>query len=146
MINPNSLPITSTSDNVKKQQSDHSPSDDDDKVQWPLIRQIDENDIASHTDTEKRYSDEAEQTLCRMRWFLLIVISLWLFCAIAGTIMVFLRTMSPASLALFTTLAPPTYILYWIVKRTFPEPESITKLRIEKDTERLTFKLPRERH
>jgi hypothetical protein len=77
-----------------------------------------------------------------MAWYLLIFITLWLFGAIAGTVIAFCYTKSFASFALFTALAPPAYILNWIVKRVFSEPETITKLRIKTKAQRPTFRLP----
>jgi len=78
-----------------------------------------------------------------MAWYLLIIITLWLFSAIAATIIVYCYTRNPISFALFTALAPPAYILSWIVKRVFSEPESITRLRIEANAQRPTFRLPK---
>ncbi len=79
----------------------------------------------------------------RMAWFLLVIISLWLFGAMIATIIVFCYTMNPISFTLFTTLAPPVYILTWIVKRVFPEPEYITKLRIQTNAQRPIRRLPK---
>jgi hypothetical protein len=78
-----------------------------------------------------------------MEWYLLIIITVWLFSAIAGTIVVICYTKSIVSVALFTTIAPPVYILYWIVKQVFSEPETITKLRIKTKAQRPTFRLPK---
>lgn len=79
----------------------------------------------------------------RMAWYLLIIITLWLFGAIAATVIVFCYTKNPVSFTLFTILAPPAYILSWIVKRVFSEPENITKLRIKTNAQRPTFRLPK---
>lgn len=77
-----------------------------------------------------------------MIWYLLVIITLWLFSAIAATTITYLYTKNPISFALFTTVAPPAYILFWIVKRIFPEPEVITRLRIETNAQRPTFRFP----
>ena len=88
-------------------------------------------------------SSKGSVPISSMAWFLLIIITLWLFGAMAISILSFCYTKNPISFALFTTLAPPAYILYWIVKRVFPEPESIIKLRIKKNAQRPISKTPK---
>ncbi len=74
------------------------------------------------------------RTLRHMRWFLLAVILIWLLAAIVVTAIVICVTKSFLSLSLFSTLLPPAFILYWIVKRLFPMDEKtyeLKKLRIQ---------------
>jgi len=60
------------------------------------------------------------KTLTRMRWCLLIAILVWLLFAMTATVVVVLTTRSLLSLSIYSSLAPPTYLIYWIVKRLFP--------------------------
>src|SRR6266568_3520410 len=69
-----------------------------------------------------------------MQWFLLIAILIWLLAAMITTIIVIYLTKSLLSLSLFSILAPPAYLLYWIVKRLFPIDEKSFKLK-EKEIE-----------
>ncbi len=55
-----------------------------------------------------------------MQWFLLAVIVIWLLAAMVATVVVIWLTTSILSLSLFSTLAPPAYLLYWITKHLFP--------------------------
>ncbi len=54
-----------------------------------------------------------------MRWFLLVIILIWLIVAILAVVVVFYLTKNPLSFSLFSTLAPPAYILYRITKYLF---------------------------
>lgn len=72
-------------------------------------------------------SSEAK-SLQRMRWFLLIVILIWLLGAMITTVVVIYLTKSLLSLSLFSLLAPPAYLLYWIAKHLFPMDERRYKL------------------
>ncbi len=58
-----------------------------------------------------------------MRWFLLIVVVIWLLAAMTTTVVVIYLTKSLLSLSLFSTLAPPVYILYRITKFLSPKSE-----------------------
>ena len=62
-------------------------------------------------------------TLSRMRWFFLILVALWAFGAMALPVVAFYLTKSALSFTLFTTLAPPVYILYRIASFLFPKDE-----------------------
>jgi len=56
-----------------------------------------------------------------MQWFFLILTSLWLIAAMALPIVAFCLTQNPLSFSLFSTLAPPVYILRRIVWHLFPK-------------------------
>ena len=74
------------------------------------------------------------QTLVRMRWCLLIAILIWLLFAMVATVVVILLTRSLLSLSVYSSLAPPTYLIYWIAKHLFPMDERrylLAKAKIE---------------
>ena len=55
-----------------------------------------------------------------MRWFLLIIVSLWTLAALTLPIVAFCVTRNAFCFAGFTTLAPPVYIFSRITKSFFP--------------------------
>lgn len=91
-------------------------------------------------------SPSNEAQLWRMRWFLLIIILFWLLVAMTTTIVVVCLTKSIVSLSLFSTLAPPAYLLYWITKRLFPRDEKEIQLSamkiLQNNSQQLDRKLP----
>jgi hypothetical protein len=64
-----------------------------------------------------------------MRWFLLIIVVIWLLAAMTTTVVVIYLTKNVLSLSLFSTLAPPAYILYRITKFLFPKSEGDYQLK-----------------
>jgi hypothetical protein len=72
-----------------------------------------------------------------MQWFYLILLTLWLFSALIFPLVAFCLTRNLLSLSLFTTVAPPAYLLRWIAKHLFPLDEKsflLEKARIEMKT------------
>lgn len=63
------------------------------------------------------------QTLVRMRWCLLIAVLIWLLFAMLATVVVIFITRSLLSLSVYSLLAPPAYLIYWIAKHLFPMDE-----------------------
>jgi hypothetical protein len=63
-----------------------------------------------------------------MRWFFLIVISLWIFIATIAPIIALCVTRNLLCISGFTTLAPPAYILYRITVYLFPKDDRDYKL------------------
>ena len=61
-----------------------------------------------------------QATLWKMRWFYLIGIGIWILVALSITGAAFCITRNPYSFSLFTTLAPPVYLLIRITKYLFP--------------------------
>jgi hypothetical protein len=84
---------------------------------------------------QNQYRSPTEiQTLTRMRWCLLIAILIWLLFAMVATVVVIFITRSLLSLSFYSSLAPPTYLIYWIVKHLFPMDERrylLAKAKIE---------------
>ncbi len=56
-----------------------------------------------------------------MQWFFLGLITLWILAAMIMPVVSFSITENPLSFSLFSTLAPPLYILYRITKYLFPK-------------------------
>jgi hypothetical protein len=69
------------------------------------------------------------QTPHSMRWFFLIMVLIWLLISLIVTGLTISFTKSLLSLSVFATLAPPTYLLYWIAKHIFPMDERTYKLK-----------------
>jgi hypothetical protein len=67
-------------------------------------------------------------TLSKMRWFLLIGMGIWILVALSITGAAFCFTRSPYSFSLFTTLAPPVYLLIRITKYLFPRDDKDFRL------------------
>jgi hypothetical protein len=86
------------------------------------------------SDTVLQPQTPRDPTERKMQWFLLIAILIWLLVAMIATVIAICLTRSYLSLSLFSALAPPAYLLYWIVKRLFPIDERSFKLR-EKEIE-----------
>ncbi len=59
------------------------------------------------------------KTTYKMRWFFPIFIALWIPAAIIATVVAFCITKNPNSFYLFTSLLPPSAILFWITKYLF---------------------------
>ena len=67
-----------------------------------------------------------------MRWFLLVLIALWIFTAMLLAFIAFCVTRNPYSFSLFGTLAPPFFIIYRIAKNLFPPSDNDTKIALAK--------------
>lgn len=84
---------------------------------------------------QKQYDSQTEvQTLVRMRWCLLIAILVWLLFVMVATVVIISITRSLLSLSIYTSLAPPAYLIYWIAKHLFPMDERgylLAKTKIE---------------
>ena len=84
--------------------------------------------------TSQRVSDDSHaelnqlSTLWKMRWFFLIGIGIWTLVALSITGAAFCITRSPYSFSLFTTLAPPVYLLIRITKYLFPRDDKDFRL------------------
>jgi len=69
-----------------------------------------------------------------MQWFFLILVTLWVFAAMAFPVIAFCITKNPSCFWLIGNLAPPFYILYRITRYLFPKSEKdyeLDKMRIE---------------
>ena len=64
----------------------------------------------------------------KMRWFFVIFIVIWIFAALSITAIVFCITRNPFSFSLYTTLAPPVYMLQRIIKYLFPRDDKDYRL------------------
>jgi len=71
-------------------------------------------------------------TIRRMRWFFLLLVTLWIFGAMALPVVAFYLTKDPLSFTFFTTLAPPVYIMYRVVAFLFPKDERDFQLALTK--------------
>lgn len=66
--------------------------------------------------------------LWKMRWFCIIGIGIWILVAMCITGAAFCITRNPYSFSLFTTLAPPVYLLIRITKYLFPRDDKDFRL------------------
>jgi len=71
-----------------------------------------------------------------MRWFFLALVAAWLLAAMTLPVVAFCLTKNPISLSLFSTLAPPTYIMYRIAKHLFPPGRNDTKIALAKQQQK----------
>ena len=67
-------------------------------------------------------------TVWKMRWCFMICMGIWILLALSITGAAVCITRSPYSLSLFTTLAPPVYILIRITKYLFPRDDKDFRL------------------
>ena len=80
------------------------------------------NEGSHYSDTRLKELQENDQPISQaMRWFFLGLITLWILVAMIMPIVSFSITENPLSFSLFSTLAPPLYILYRITKYLFPK-------------------------
>lgn len=73
-------------------------------------------------------------TLQRMRWFIIIFLSIWTLTALTLPIIMFYLANNLFYLSGFTTVAPPIWILIRIIKHLFPlskEEYELTALKIK---------------
>jgi hypothetical protein len=64
----------------------------------------------------------------KKQWYVLILVTLWLLAAMISPIVAFCFTRNPITLTLFSTMAPPTYLIYQITKHIFPKDDRDYKL------------------
>lgn len=64
----------------------------------------------------------------RIRWYFLILIAIWTLATLLLTLVAFFITRNPISLIGLSSLGPPTYMLYRIVKYLFPSDEKEFKI------------------
>lgn len=80
------------------------------------------NEDGHCSDTRFKVLRERDQPVSQaMQWFFLGLITLWIMAAMIMPVVSFSITKNPLSFSLFSTLAPPLYILYRITKYLFPK-------------------------
>ena len=75
-----------------------------------------------------------EKQIRKLRWFLIIILTIWTFAALIIPPVVFYLTKTLLSFSLYSTLLPPIYLWYRIVKYLFPMDDKwfqLEKLKIE---------------